>query len=594
MNNGGCSTDAMCFDAGGTAQCVCRPGFTGPGTTCTACSMCDSASFASTMCSPLNDTVCMACRPSCDEGQYESTPCGPFTDRTCSQCSFCGQGFYTVSSCAPQQNTVCAPCAQGCLSCSGLTSCFVCDTGYVLGNGVCVPAVCGNAVVESGEQCDDGNSAIGDGCNANCMVEGGNYCFGEPTSTCRAGACVVEPGGLPLGSDFALDGAASPVGGGGLQLTQRSTIYTTAKVRYPVVVEATVVYSGFDITYAGTRGDGLRDTNMGGEPTDALRARLSVTDVELTTGPGTQQIASTTPTFSPSMFTPYRVRFVDDGFMATVEWFNPVNPSEHVVLPAMTSYHGSDDRAFVGGGDMGAVTVSDIRVCSAPPPPVMSGIVAHYSAIPSWTVGRDMFGSVSMWQDLNGNMHPLSESGPNPGFVPNGVFAGGKPAVDFMSGARLATSPYMLTTDVSVFAVVHHRASAQFGAIAHHGDRDNDWSMEQNGSGNGDALHWQTNNDNTNMNLTLTNNTSYVMAGIFNGTAREFSATPLDGSTPLSVSINDASHTITSGTKPFYVGSSNVGEASNTAIGELIYFNRALNTSERDAVISYLRAMWRP
>jgi cysteine-rich repeat protein len=31
--------------------------------------------------------------------------------------------------------------------------------------------VCGNRVVEVGEQCDDGNVANGDGCALNCMIE---------------------------------------------------------------------------------------------------------------------------------------------------------------------------------------------------------------------------------------------------------------------------------------------------------------------------------------------------------------------------------------------------------------------------------------
>ncbi len=33
-------------------------------------------------------------------------------------------------------------------------------------------AVCGNGSVESGEECDDGNTSDGDGCSADCLVEG--------------------------------------------------------------------------------------------------------------------------------------------------------------------------------------------------------------------------------------------------------------------------------------------------------------------------------------------------------------------------------------------------------------------------------------
>ena len=36
------------------------------------------------------------------------------------------------------------------------------------------PAVCGNGVVEAGEQCDDGNIVSGDGCSSSCISEGAN------------------------------------------------------------------------------------------------------------------------------------------------------------------------------------------------------------------------------------------------------------------------------------------------------------------------------------------------------------------------------------------------------------------------------------
>jgi cysteine-rich repeat protein len=592
--NGGCSADAFCMDIGGAPACLCKPGFTGSGIACEACAQCDSSQFASTPCTPMTDTVCTACSLPCMEGTFESSPCGPFADRACSQCTQCGLGLYTVTPCLGSSNAVCAPCELGCVSCGGPgASCFMCDTGFVLSNGSCIPAVCGNAVLESGEQCDDGDTDAGDGCSAGCTVEAGNYCFGEILSICRAGSCVVEPATVtPLGAAFELDGNGT-ASASGLLLTQRSMIRTTAPVTYPVVVEATVVYSGFDITYVGTRGDGLRNASAGDEPTNTLRARLSVTNVQLATGPGTTEIASTAPPFSPTPGFPYRVRLIDDGFMVSVEWINLLNLAEGVGLQQMSSYHGTDDRAFVGGGDQGAVTVSDIRVCSAPVLPVTSGLVAHYSAIPSWTVGRDVFDAVSNWQDLSGNGRSLSENGPNPVFS-LGLIGSQKAGVDFNSAKRLATAPFALTTDVSVFAVIHHRAPAQWGAIAHHGSRDGDWSMEQNGTGDPNGLHWQTNNDNVNMNLTLAANTSYVMTGIFEGNSRWFAATPFDNSTMFPVSIVDASHTITAGNKTLFVGSSDSNEASNAAIGELVYFNRALNSVERDAVIAYLRALWRP
>jgi len=45
-----------------------------------------------------------------------------------------------------------------------------------------VPVVCGNGLVESGEQCDDSNTVDGDGCSAACAPESGFLCIGTPSS----------------------------------------------------------------------------------------------------------------------------------------------------------------------------------------------------------------------------------------------------------------------------------------------------------------------------------------------------------------------------------------------------------------------------
>ena len=42
--------------------------------------------------------------------------------------------------------------------------------------------MCGNGKVESGESCDDGNTTADDGCDANCKVDDGWDCSGEPSS----------------------------------------------------------------------------------------------------------------------------------------------------------------------------------------------------------------------------------------------------------------------------------------------------------------------------------------------------------------------------------------------------------------------------
>jgi cysteine-rich repeat protein len=70
-------------------------------------------------------------------------------------------------------------------------------SGCVGGGG----AVCGNDIIESGETCDDGNTASGDGCSSSCAVEAGYQCVGEPS------VCTPLCGdGLIRGSETCDDG----------------------------------------------------------------------------------------------------------------------------------------------------------------------------------------------------------------------------------------------------------------------------------------------------------------------------------------------------------------------------------------------------
>ncbi len=68
-----------------------------------------------------------------------------------------------------------------------------CDDGNTIsGDGcdaVCMlePAVCGNGVLESGEQCDDGNLVNGDGCRADCTAEICGDGLLDPTEQCDDG-----------------------------------------------------------------------------------------------------------------------------------------------------------------------------------------------------------------------------------------------------------------------------------------------------------------------------------------------------------------------------------------------------------------------
>jgi len=64
----------------------------------------------------------------------------------------------------------------------------LCSTGFECNStGQCVP-LCGNSIINTGEGCDDGNTASGDGCSSTCVVEGGWICTGQPSDCLEGGA----------------------------------------------------------------------------------------------------------------------------------------------------------------------------------------------------------------------------------------------------------------------------------------------------------------------------------------------------------------------------------------------------------------------
>jgi cysteine-rich repeat protein len=76
---------------------------------------------------------------------------------------------------------VCDDAHHGCVlpdqvaACAGMPDFAACTTSHIAtgicSGGVCLPAGCGNDVVEPGELCDDGNTVGGDGCSADCRSQ---------------------------------------------------------------------------------------------------------------------------------------------------------------------------------------------------------------------------------------------------------------------------------------------------------------------------------------------------------------------------------------------------------------------------------------
>ncbi|MEQ9502633.1 MAG: DVUA0089 family protein [Deltaproteobacteria bacterium] len=66
---------------------------------------------------------------------------------------------------------------------------------------------CGNGAVEPGEQCDDGNTTAGDGCDASCMFEGNITIEMEPNGD----AGTATPSGATIGNTVTVSGSINPV-----------------------------------------------------------------------------------------------------------------------------------------------------------------------------------------------------------------------------------------------------------------------------------------------------------------------------------------------------------------------------------------------
>lgn len=114
-------------------------------------------------CTTANDDDCSA---TCGDGVVDmGETCDMNCPTSCDDADSCTADSMTGT--AGQCNVVCtnAPITM-CVAGDGC-----CPTGCTSANDADCTAVCGNGNVEAGEECDDGGTAPGDGCDANCQDE---------------------------------------------------------------------------------------------------------------------------------------------------------------------------------------------------------------------------------------------------------------------------------------------------------------------------------------------------------------------------------------------------------------------------------------
>lgn len=163
------------------------------GIACTADVMIGSAATCDVVCMNTPITVCVdndgCCGPGCDSTNDNdcSATCGngtieppletcdgncPVDASDCDDNDVCTAD--SVSGTAAQCNAQCVNAPLGCIA--GVTDGCCPSMCNANNDGDCAP-VCGNGVVEMGEQCDDGNTNDGDGCDASCLLEGSGVAF---------------------------------------------------------------------------------------------------------------------------------------------------------------------------------------------------------------------------------------------------------------------------------------------------------------------------------------------------------------------------------------------------------------------------------
>ncbi len=172
-----CHADANCFDVPGSYNCVCRDGYSGDGKSCTDIDEC-----ASGVANCASDATCEN-----SPGSF-SCDCLP---------GFIGEGTacFDIDECADG--------SDGCSDdavCTNTRGSFLCtcNAGFS-GDGLRCEAVCGDGLLKRPEeQCEDGNTKGGDGCDETCRIEPGYACQfdeadGQSTCALTCGDGLIDP-----------------------------------------------------------------------------------------------------------------------------------------------------------------------------------------------------------------------------------------------------------------------------------------------------------------------------------------------------------------------------------------------------------------
>jgi hypothetical protein len=198
--------------------------------------------------------------------------------------------------------------------------------------------------------------------------------------------------------------------------------------------------------------------------------------------------------------------------------------------------------------------------------------------------------SVNTWYDQSGKGNNITTNGTAP--VYNASLINSKPALNFANTAGLASTAFTNASSVTLIMVINIQNTIQnWGNFCHHGHRDTDFSLEQNGQ-NSSYIHWQTKDDNSGDQLAIIYNTPVICyCTMENGIVMNFQMITSGGTSTTSATYTVQS--FTSGSKAMYVGKSYPNnEACNSYIGELMYFQSVLSANDKATIIANISSRW--
>ncbi len=197
-----CSADADCSDSNpctgmetcsspGTGSSACVAGTPlGEGASCGTGMICRSGVCAAAGC---GDGVVTA-PEDCDDGNTTSGDgCDNDCTWTCTGAGDCSDGnACNGSETCTAPSSLASRCNAGTPPAAGTS----CGTGLICNGGSCVAARCGDGIVTSPEQCDDSNTANGDGCDNDCTWTCAGAADCADTNACNGSETCTMPGTL--------------------------------------------------------------------------------------------------------------------------------------------------------------------------------------------------------------------------------------------------------------------------------------------------------------------------------------------------------------------------------------------------------------